>query len=290
MKPLHIDGMHGLGDNFYQRAIVRVIAQQREVSLATSWPQLYADLPVRCVRPHVRLRTQAKNAARGGLAWGQRVAGESRSWHYARREGTILQALCDDIAVQLDSVDFSGPAVPHVAREPYVVVRPATVRREWRADSRNPSPRYLAQAVTALRRRFRVVSIADLQPGEEWALDPLPPADERFHAGELQLEELLKLVAGAAAVVGGVGWLVPAAIAYRRPMFLVFGGWGRHNGPARIFDPRLDTSLIHQAIPDHFCMCSSATHACDKRITDIEAHIEHFTLRVAENERTAVAA
>ena len=61
--PVHYLGMHGLGDNIYQRAHVRqAVANGSEIYLTTPWPQLYADLPgVRCVRPNSHLRTQAKN-------------------------------------------------------------------------------------------------------------------------------------------------------------------------------------------------------------------------------------
>lgn len=283
-RPLLLEGMHGLGDNLYQRAVLRrYCAERGPVYLSTPWPQLYADLPeVRCVRPATRLRTQRKNAARHDLAWQRApVAARPRRWHYVSRPGSLLDALCTDLGIAPEAIDFNGPPVPSEPRPPYVVVRPATVRQEWPAAARNPRPEYLAQAAAAARRRgLRIVSVADLAEGQEWALAPLPDADETYHAGELPLEWLLGLVAGAAGVIGGVGWLLPAALAYRVPMLLIYGGAGGHHGPERILDPRMDTSHIEQALPAAFCRCKDHGHACDKTITDMEAHIESW-LRLA---------
>jgi len=292
LPPLLIDGMQGLGDNLYQRPVLReILATGRTVYLSTAWPQLYADLPVRCVRPLTRLRTQSKNVRRLS-AWHTAPRGaEPLRWTYAGQGGTILGALCEKAGVHADKLDFAGPPVERVARAPYVVVRPATIRAEWRADGRNPQPEYIARAAATLREcGYRIISVADLRAGEEWALPPLPVADETYHAGELPIERLLALVAGAAAVVGGVGWLVPAAVAYRVPMLLLFGGWGRDNGPQRIFDPRMDTSLIHQALPDRWCVCGDRAHACDKTISNLDEHLERFTLRLAQSPRAAMAA
>jgi hypothetical protein len=284
-EPLVLDGMLGLGDNLYQRPVLRELVKARPVYLSTSWPQLYRDLPIRFIKPTTRLRTQSKNLQRWH-AWSS-LPGiiDRRRWHYTFDHGdTILESLCKGVGLKAPALDMSGPPMKPVHREPYIVVRPATVRTEWRAESRNPRPEYIAQAVDALRGRYRVVSVADLTPGAEWALEPLPHADERFHRGELDIEQLLALVAGAAAVVGGVGWLVPAAIAYRVPMLLLFGGWGMHNRPERIFDPRLDVSRIHCVLPDRHCLCSSAAHACDKTISNLDAHLERFALRLAARE------
>ncbi len=287
---LLVHGMLGLGDNIYQRAVIREVGAARDdVYLATAWPQLYADLPVKCVQVRTRLRTQAKNAARTDLSWHHPpTAARQMRWHYVGQPGSILRCLSAPMRVRPRVFDL--PRFPAPSREPYIVVRPATVRSEWRAESRNPHPGYLDRAVQALRGRFRIVSVADLQDGAEWPAEPLPYADERYHAGELSLEQLLGLVAGAAGVVGGVGWIVPAAVAYRVPLLLVFGGWGAHNGPARIFDAPMDVGQVQMALPDRFCMCSSARHACDKRIEDFDAHADAFAVRLAENRPARLAA
>jgi hypothetical protein len=282
-----LSGMLGLGDNFYQRAVVRELGP---VQLITSWPQLYADLPVECIRPDTRLRTQAKNGARTDLPW-HRVNRRSLP---ARRigydlQGTMLESMMRSVGLQRTKVNFDGPPVePRAGR--YIVIRPATVRTEWMAAGRNPAPEYLCRAAEALKYRYTIISVADLDGRNEWAVEPVPFAHQTFHRGELLLEDLLSLVAGAAGVVGGVGWLLPMAIAYRVPMLLLYGGWGAANGPQRVLDPRMDASLVEQVFPDRYCLCNDRAHSCDKTISNLDKHLERFTLRLAAREVSAVAA
>lgn len=163
-----------------------------------------------------------------------------------------------------------------------MIVRPATIRAEWRADARNARPDYIAQAAqAAMDAGYRVISIADLEAGKEWAVDPLPPAHVRYHEGELGIDALMTLFNHAAGVIGGVGWIVPMAMAYRTPMMLIYGGWGYHNGPHRIFDERVDISHIRQVMPDNFCRCAKSDHDCDKTITNLERHIDRFLTQIS---------
>jgi hypothetical protein len=280
LPPVFIQGMQGLGDNIYQRPVLRELCASRTVYLQTPWPQLYSDLPIRCVQPSTRLRTQLKNALRPELKWSDVPTHlAAKAIHYTADGLPMVEGLCKAAGVKAASLVFDLPRFdpPSIKRRPYIVVRPATIRKEWVAASRNPLPEYIARAAEKLREHFHVVSVADLVPGEEWAVPPLPYADEQFHAGELQLEQLLGLVGGAAGVVGGVGWLVPAAVAYQTPMLLIYGGQGTHNSPKRVLDPRMDTSLIYEAIPDRLCMCASKDHACDKRIAKFDEHLERWT-------------
>lgn len=284
--------MYGLGDSIYQRAVVRALPGIHY--LRTPWPQLYADLPnIRCVRPVTRLRTQAKNAARA-TTWATPPASLApRRANYVQHRGTMLEGLCQAFGVRLPAVTFDLPPFPSPMPrdQPYVLVRPATVRAEWRADARNPRAEYLdAAARAASAAGYRVISVADLAEGQEWLDGPAPFAHQAYHHGELSLELLLGLVRGAAGVIGGVGWLAPAAIAYRVPMLLLYGGWGFHNGPQRIFDPRLDVSRITQVIPDTFCMCSSSQHACNKTISDLDRHLDAFLVRCTERQSPELVA
>ncbi len=286
---LYLRGMFGLGDNIYQRSVIRELTKTHTVYLQTAWPQLYADLPIHCVRGITRLRTQVKNINRMER-WARPPPGAvMRPITYAGFEGTILQCLCKVCGVDAPQVIFDLPPLPPQNRtQPYVVVRPVTERTEWISASRGPQPEYVADVAAKLREHFRIISVADLEPDAEVALHPLPEADETYHAGEFEVMDLLSLVAGAAAVVGGVGWLVPAAIATQVPMFLIFGGWGKHNGPARIFDQRLDISRIYQAIPTRFCKCGSNSHGCDKRIDSFEEQVDDWIIRLLAQRAAAV--
>lgn len=264
---LIINGMLGLGDGIYQRAFVR---QLGDVHLLTPWSQLYADMPrVKCCRPNTKLRTQAINEARPGTPWHELPPGPQVKIHYSG-EG-IVRGMSRAFGVHpgpFDLPDF-GPS-PVEGR--YVVVRPVTVRAEWRADSRNPLPEYVAQAAAYARAQgYRVISVADLADGAEWALDPLPVADVTLHKGELPVEQLLALVQGAAAVIGGIGWIVPACIAAKVPAWVVCGGQGGFNAPELIHVPGADH--VRYAVPDNFCRCTQRAHQCDKRIA---GHAEKF--------------
>jgi len=289
MKPLVIEGMHGLGDNLYQRAVAKKIVEP--FYLNTPWPQLYGDLPhVTPLCPKTRFRTQGKNERRPESKFGTPPKYcQSSRWHYiVAPDQSILQSLSHQRGVKgpfdMAGPVFEGPAI----KAPYVVVRPVCHRKEWTSDSRSPRPEYIAAAIEHLRRDFTIVSVADLQPEHEWALEPLPYADVTYHKGELHVEQLLGLVRGAAGLVGGVGWIVPAALAYKVPLLLVYGGWGFSNGPHRIFGPDVDRSFIDQVMPDAFCICNSNRHQCDKRIRNFDDRARAFAVRLVRE--TALAA
>jgi len=257
------------------------------VFAVTPWPQLLVDTSIRCLRPITRLRTQTRNADRP-FNWAT-MPGliDARNLTYTGRPGTMLQGLCDSVGLKADAIDFSGPPV---GRSPvggrYIVVRPPTVRQEWMAASRNPAPGLVGQAADAMRKRgFKIVSVADVSPPAEVLVDPAIEADEYFHKGELNVEQLLALVAGAAGCVGGVGWLLPACIAYQTSLLLIYGGCLGHNGPQRILDPRLDTSRIHGAMPDAPCHCTRSDHSCSRSIRNFDAHVDAFADRLLATDR-----
>lgn len=275
--PLLIRGMRGLGDNIYQRGFVRALPG---AYLDTPWPELYEGLDVHCVRAATSLRTQAKNVRRSRHRWAHppsRVREMRIGYGHADlRAGSIIGTMRRQFGVDhpvFDLPDF-GPS-PQAGR--YAVIRPVTVRTEWRNEARNPDAGHIAQAAQVLRRRgYTVVSVADLAAGAEWAVEPLPEADITWHAGELDICRLLALVQRAALVVGGVGWIVPACIAAQVPLYCVLGGHGGHNAPERITDPRMDLSRVGWAMPDAFCRCSDMRHACRKGIGNFNGKFEQW--------------
>lgn len=263
---LIIDGMRGLGDAIYGRAFVKRFAAP--IYYATPWPELVSDLPnVRCVRPETNLRTQSKNIARQ-TTWHTPPRGlPMRKIRYGA-EG-IIRGLTNSFGVEPGEFDL--PPLPDVFTgvKPYVVVRPATVRQEWRADTRNPDPFYIAYAAAdANARGYAVISVADLQEGAEWLVGDLPYADVRYHKGELSVLELLALVQGAAAVIGGIGWIVPATLAAKVPAWIICGGQGGFNSPEQICP---EQSTLTFSVPDNFCRCKLKQHDCDKRISNYDA-------------------
>lgn len=258
-------GMRGLGDNIYQRAFLSQLPGP--LYLETPWPELYSDMPhVLPVRPQTTLRTQLKNIER---QTGYHAAPAFRTGRQiAYRADGIYNGMRQTFGVEPGPLTLPDFGHPLIAGR-YAVVRPVTVRSEWRADTRNPLPEYVAECTAELMRRgVMVVSVADLQDGAEWPVGELPPATIRYHAGELNVSALLALIQGAACVVGGIGWIVPAAIAAQVPAWVICGGQGGYNSPERITDPSMNLGNMRFAVPDNFCQCVHKEHGCDKRITD----------------------
>lgn len=267
-----IHGMRGLGDNIYQRAFIKALP--KPVYLDTPWPEIYADIEgVHFTRPQTNLRTQAKNIARHqGRGWETPPPRQpARQIRYGT-EG-ITQGMTAAFGVAPGAFDLPPlPPSPETGR--YVVVRPATVRSEWRADTRNPDPEYIITAAAdAKARGYKVISVADLVDGVEWMVGDSPYADVRYHKGELPVEQLLALVQGAAAVIGGIGWLVPAALAAKVPAWILCGGQGGYNAPELICPAE---STITFTVPDNFCRCRLKQHNCDKRISDYGSKLAHW--------------
>lgn len=265
-----IHGMLGLGDGLYQRAFIKALP--KPIYLSTPWRELYSDIDgVHFIRPQTNLRTQSKNILRHA-EWEVAPRGLPQRHPRYGAEG-IIKGMTASFGVMPGEFDLP-PLPPSPESGPYVVVRPATVRTEWRADTRNPDPQYIAQAAAeAQRRGYRVIGVADLQEQQEWALAPLPPADYAYYKGELPVEQLLALVKGAAAVIGGIGWLVPAALAAKVPAWIICGGQGGFNAPELICPAG---STITFAVPDNFCRCKLKQHGCDKRISDYGSKLAHW--------------
>jgi hypothetical protein len=273
--------MWGLGDNIFARPFVRAAAAQHEVWLETPWPELYADLDIKFVRGSRKLRTQQKNMARQSADRWSRPSvlakarmREIKVGYFNLAASSIINSLeqrWSGLNVGFDPALFDLPdmgASPVVSDKPIAVIRPVTVRTEWRNEARNPRPEYIAALAAELMATHTVVAVADLAPGQEWAIGNLPPAHHYLVRGELAVRELLALARDADLVIGGVGWIVPAGLALKTRTFVVLGGHGGHNAPEKITDPRLDLSHIGFAIPETFCRCTNMLHGCDKTIAD----------------------
>lgn len=273
-----VQGMYGLGDNIYQRAFVK---QMPGAYVVTPWPELYSDLDVKAVKPQTRLRTQLKNVRESKEKWHPfPKANRTVQISYGARElanGSIVSAMKGKFGVAPGSFDLPDFGPSPVSNRPYAIVRPVTVRSEWRNPARSPRPEYVAAAAEELRRRgYYVVSLADLEAGQEWLVPPAPPCDERIHKGEWKVKQLLSAIRHASVVVGGVGWIVPACIATRTPLYCVLGGCGGHNAPEKITDPSMDLTRVGWAIPDKFCRCSNNMHECEKEIRGFDQNFRSW--------------
>lgn len=259
-----IKGMMGLGDNIYQRAFVKKLT--KPVFIQTPWAEIYQDLPyVYPVKPYTTLRTQAKNI-RNVQKWYPQPPGRETQISYGKHG--IIEGMSRCFGVSPDEMDLPNFGKVQTDMR-YAVIRPVTVRTEWRADSRNPLPEYVNEAAKILRQRsYKVVSVADLQDNLEWIVGEEPEADVKYHRGELSVTQLLSLIKYADVVVGGVGWIVPAAIATKTRAWIINGGCGGYNAKDKITHPSLDLSKIKFIEPDRFCRCFEHNHRCDKHISN----------------------
>lgn len=265
----------GLGDNIYERAFIKQLP--KPVYLDTPWPEIHAGIDgVHFIRPQTTLRTQAKNIARHA-DWVM-PPGRQPARHIRYGAEGIIPGMTASFGVMPGEFDLP-PLPPSPEQGKYVVVRPATVRSEWRADTRNPDPHYIHLAtLEAMSRGYKVISVADLQEGAEWIVGMPPLVHVRYHKGELPVEQLLSLVANASAVIGGIGWLVPAALAAKVPAWIICGGQGGYNAP-ELITPKGQSNITF-AVPDNFCRCRLKQHGCDKRISDYDAKLAQWADRL----------
>lgn len=285
-RPLLLKGMHGLGDNLHQRALLRQLMADSDVWLESSWVAPYHDLIAAGLKVIARpstLRTQAKNAAREAAAFyrGPPPPPRSRAMtiSYAPREvnarGSVLAAMCFATGCDYGSSDFRLPvpaawnakASALIAEwrpaKPIMIYRPLVERKEWTGcGSRNPDFGHYAELFDAIRDRFFVVSLADLVPGVEWITGRPIAADITLHGGELDFETLAALTARAALVFAAPGFAVVLAQAVRTPSVCVYGGYE----PPTTFNAGARWSPYLPVVPIRPCACWRHGHACDKRI------------------------
>jgi hypothetical protein len=269
-----IKGMHGLGDNIYQRGFVSQMP--KPVWIETPWPQLYSDIEgVHAVMPQTKLRTQAKNV-RAVAEWDLAPTGlRSVQIHYGYSllaNGSIISAMANQFGVE---PLFTLPSVESrmtLTDKPIALIRPVTARREWLNTARNPKPEYVSQAAGILRSRgYHVIAVADIENGKEWIVGDVPEADEYYLEGELNVTDLLYLVQRSSIVVGGIGWIVPASIASGTHLCVIQGGNGASNAPQKITDHRrMALENVKWIGPENMCMCASHQHDCNKEIVDFQ--------------------
>lgn len=251
MKPLLlVKGMHGLGDNLHQRALLRQLMARHEVILESSWVAPYVDLVgqgLKIIRKATPLRTQSKNAAREAKSFwtGPLPAGIRHMpvWYRpeeVRRHGSVLAAMCKATGCDYATADFRL-AVPDAwlrradaliasfgATKPLLIYRPLVERTEWSGcAARNPDHAGYAALFEAIRDRFFVVSLADLVDKVEWMVGKPVAADASFHQGELDFEIMAGLFARAALVFCSPGFAVILAQAVGTPVICTFGRYER---------------------------------------------------------------
>lgn len=293
-----VEGMHGLGDNLHQRAIVRELMRDREVWLETPWPQVYHDLvgpQLHLMSKGSRLRTQAKNAAAHASEFEapRRAIDDKLRIHYppavVRAEGSVLAAMSTTAGLPVGDFRMPVPKAWHAKAEawlakwkpsrPLMLYRPLNERAEWAGcRNRNPDHEAYAALYEAIAPEFFVVSVADFVPGAEWMVGRHVHADVECHAGELDFETLAALAMRAALVFASPGFLCVLAQVVSTPLVNVVGGY--EDGTSFAAGARYAPYLAIEPVKP--CPCFSHTHACDKRIDMASAYrrLVEFVARV----------
>lgn len=281
MEKLLIETQKGLGDNIYARPFIKAKAEHYDLYLKTPFPQIYSDLNVKFVKAFTTLRTQTKNIGRTSVDYVQNPRCPILFPHYTAeqvRYVNMFKALGAVFGCKAKSFDL--PKFSHKLDipkdKPLCIVRPVTVRKEWVAMSRNPDPKYIHEASALALKDYHVISIADIDVVNEYALNPMPMAHEHYNSGQLPIEAVLALIQQADLVIGGVGFIVPTCIATKTNLFCVLGGNGGLNAPQKITDESMDLSKVHFSIPDYFCMCPMAKHMCNKTISNFKTEFKGY--------------
>lgn len=273
-----IETQHGLGDNVYHRAFVKELCKQYNVYLKTPFTEIYQDLNVKFIKASTSLRTQAKNINRSkvefvNLPKAQLIAPKYNAVHLIR--SNMIDGLAQGYGFKPDTFDM--PKFDKIKRDkPICIIRPATIRKEWPAISRNPLPEYIYEASKQAMADYHVISIADIDDANEIGLQPLPIAHEYYNKGELSAIELIGMIQSADLVIGGVGFIVPMCIASNINLFCILGGNGMYNHPNKITHLSMDLRKATFCYPDNYCMCTDMKHKCNKTISNFSKKFKAY--------------
>ena len=306
-QELFLQGMHGLGDSIFQRAIVRHYMRDFSVYLDNTWPCIYHDLVakgLKLVRREMspKLRTQAKNYARESHLYvkqPQDLPGKRVWWtHEGVRKSGFLGAMCEFTGCPVATADYRLPIAPAWrdatdrliaswgAKKPILLYRPLVERTEWAGCvARNPDHRAYSELFNSIRDRFFVVSLADLEPDKEWIVGNPIKVDIEYHKGELQIPVLAALTARAAMVFASPGFMLILAQAVGTPSVVTFGG----HESSRLYRAAAKYAPFLYIDPIEPCECFSKAHVCKKAIDLPKAkrQLREFTDAVTESKNYA---
>lgn len=303
-RKLLITGMHGMGDNIHERAIIRQLIDRYDLWLHTSWVSIFHDfipMGLKVVNKLTTLRTQTKNAARERRLFSETPIPYGiptiKVWYPPAQVkicGSVLGAMMKTIPdCNIRTADFRLP-IPRLwdqlaldfieklqPKRPIMIYRPLTERREWNGSrARNPDGKAYYELYNSIRDKYTVISIADLQPRHEWITSYSVGSDLELHAGELSFELMAAIFHRATLVFCTSGFAVILAQAVKTPVACVFGTYemGYSFSPGAKFSPYL---AIEPIIPK-----DSFSHGIYDKTIDIAA----AKVRLIEFSDCAIAA
>lgn len=305
-----VNPMEGIGDQIYIRPFVKELSKKHEVYINTFTPFLYSDLNVQFVDPRRKnpqtrtYRTQQKSFLSDVdpkiYVKEPPYVGRVVETHYKGEEilkTSIVANFFSKFNIPFETkIEWTLPSLmdqqelikkvesmtdKKIQWDKIAIVRPATVRKEWEVHTRNANSAYIAWCSKVLIEfGYTVISIADCSDNEEWIVQPAPPAHVHLHKGELGIKGTLELLRCASVIVGGSGFIVPAAASVGTPLFIIFGGRMAYDTPYKIFHNSMDMNKIGWAVPDNPCRCTLTQHNCDKSIAHLDTIFLEFIRRI----------
>lgn len=247
--------MNGLGDTIYHRPFVIEYLHHHNLTLDTKYPELFSDLEVEFSsldHPDIAPTYNTKDL---------------RFRNILGNIGRFFPPLATNV-----DFTFNLPKFPRFLDHPkYAVIRPPTLRKDFYGPARLPRMEYIREATQILKSLgYATVGVAALKKDEEWLDGDPPEFCYDWMNGERTIPELMSLIEHASVVVGGPGWQVPAAWAYRTNTLILYGGAGKINRYSTLYDPRINFNRTAWVEPDHFCMCENIKHDCNKAISDFD--------------------
>lgn len=293
-KTAYFEGALGLGDNFYQRPVIKDLAKTyKKVYLSTAFPEIYWDIPnIEFVYPEpLNLRTQKKHVeSLSKKTWSNKPT-NADIINWATVGPTSLNAPYNRIQtkyVELENkedFDFTFPvknewikaakdlveSLPLDGKKLCIVRRP-TDRKEWSCPARNPKIEYYQLLIDRYGAEYFYLGIADIEEGQEWFDGNLIGMDKEFNKGEIPLTTILGLLKIADMTITYPSLFMIAAIAIRTKCFCIFGGIA---GPEHILRKNLGYQNFAHVAADPFCSCHTMNHNCNKEIP-VEKIIKTF--------------
>lgn len=293
-KVAYFDGAMGLGDNFYQRPVIKdILKSYKTVYLTTAFPEVYWDFPnMKFVRPEgLNLRTQKKHVKGLDRAMWSDKPKNADVIKWAQVGPTANHAPYNRIQTKYieledrEDFDFTFPVrnewikaaekviadLPLNGKKLCIIRRP-TIRREWPCSARNPKIEYYQLLINEYKDEYFFISIADIEKKEEWFSGSLKGIDKGFDKGELPLTTILALIKIAAMTITYPCLFMIAAIATQAKCFCIFGGVA---SPDNILRKNFGLRNFSHVAPDPFCNCNMPAHKCNKEIPEKEV-LEKF--------------
>jgi hypothetical protein len=264
-----MQGMYGLGDNFYMIPVVREAIKKWKnrapLILRTPWPQLWRSQFIKeellLAPTGTSLRTQLKNEHASREYYDMSFSKAILKFDYCRFHGkgdSVWEGL-------QKSLNVKGPYHLSLKDHEWVdnmktktaIIRPCTLREEWSAPSRNCKPKYIQYAIDQLNEMgYNTIVIADIEKGKEKYEGGRPKrAHIYYEKGQLSLMDMMYLFSTCSIAVGPVGFIVPMSIAIGTPSVILHGGAGGWNAPNLIQAPGRGKPI--HVTPTNHCLCKN---------------------------------